>query len=150
MQTEYLTGFSVSPSTTDGDFRLAGKQIFTSGEAAVRIGLQTRVLPHCLDALAMHASLLRPCANEAQRSRLTTSSAAIEMALATLAPPFVSTEGAFARLRTLRQLFSLPTEDIHTVSPGTLFFPISCHLSCLNDVLKSDEQITGAGTVDRR
>ncbi|VDK36357.1 unnamed protein product [Taenia asiatica] len=123
MQTEYLTGFSVSLSTTGNGFRSADKQIFTSGEAAVRVGLQTRVLPHCLDALAVHASLFRPCANEAQRSRLTTNSAAIEMALATLAPPFVSTEGAFARLRTLRQLFSLPTEDIHSMSKSQLLAP---------------------------
>ncbi|CDI98323.1 oligomeric golgi complex subunit 5 [Echinococcus multilocularis] len=116
MRTEYLTGFSVSLSTTGSGIRSADKQIFTSGEAAVNTGLQTRVLPHCLDALAVHTSLFRPCTDEAQRSRLTTGSAAIEMALATLAPPSVSTEGAFARLRTLRQLFSLPTEDILSMS----------------------------------
>ncbi|VDM19349.1 unnamed protein product, partial [Hydatigera taeniaeformis] len=124
LQTEYLTSFSASLSTSGSGFRLAGKQIFTSGEVAVRTGLQTRVIPHCLDALAVHASLFRPCANEAQRSHLTTTSAAIEMALATLAPPSVSTEDAFARLRTLRQLFSLPTEDILSMSKSQGLAPL--------------------------
>ncbi|KAL5108684.1 Conserved oligomeric Golgi complex subunit 5 [Taenia crassiceps] len=125
MQTEYLTGFSVSLSSTGSDFRLVEKQIFTSGEAVIRTGLQTRVLPHCLDALAVHASLFRPCADEAQRFRLTTSSAAIEMALAALAPPSACTEGALARLRALRQLFSLPIEDIHSMSKSQVPVPLT-------------------------
>ena len=122
MRTEYLTGFSASPSSSacSGLHSATERQLFTSGEVAGRVGLQTRVLPHCLDALAVHASLLRPTTTEAQRSRLTTTIAAIEIALTGLAPSSAGTEAPIARLRSLRQVISLPSEDI--ISVGFLAF----------------------------
>ncbi|KAM7535831.1 hypothetical protein Aperf_G00000095337 [Anoplocephala perfoliata] len=115
MRTEYLTGFSASSfggSINASRSTSSEKQLFNSGEAALRAGLQTRVLPPCLDALAVHVSLLRPCTTIKQRSRLTSIAAAVEMTLSTLAPPSGHTEAAFARLRSLRQLFALSEEDI--------------------------------------
>uniref|UniRef100_A0A5K3EZS7 Conserved oligomeric Golgi complex subunit 5 n=1 Tax=Mesocestoides corti TaxID=53468 RepID=A0A5K3EZS7_MESCO len=112
----YLAGFSTSTSTTSCCLRSANVQLFTSGEAAVRFGLQSRVLPRCLDALAVHSSLFRPCTGDVERSRLTTSNAAIEVALAALAPPSTFTDDPFIRLRALRQLFSTPTDEILSVT----------------------------------
>lgn len=117
MRTEYLTGFSVSSggSVSASRSTSSDKLLFNSGESALRAGLQVGVLPPCLDALAVHVSLLRPCTTVKQRSRLTSSAAAVEMILSTLAPPSRHTEAAFARLRSLRQLFALPEEDILSV-----------------------------------
>ncbi|VDL61300.1 unnamed protein product [Hymenolepis diminuta] len=112
MRTEYLTGFSASSGGGTVGINRSVAPLFNSGEAALRFGLQTRVLSPCLDALAVHISLLRPSASVEQRSRLTSCAVAIEMILSTLAPPSVHTEAAFARLRALRQLFALPEEDI--------------------------------------
>lgn len=115
----------MSPSSSCSGLHSATEhQLFTSGEAAARIGLQARVLPRCLDALAVHASLFRPCATEPQRSRLTTVIAAVEIALIALSPLSVGTniEFAIARLRSLRQVISLPSEEILSVGYFQSFF----------------------------
>ncbi len=117
MRKEYLVGFTSSASSAGGRIRSLNQQLFTSSEAALRSGLQTSVLPRCLDALAVNLSLVRPCATEAQRSRLTTDSVEIEMTITTLASTTSSTTSdAFARLRGMRQLLAVPTEDVRSVN----------------------------------
>nr|CDS31241.1 oligomeric golgi complex subunit 5 [Hymenolepis microstoma] len=112
MRTEYLTGFTTSSGSGTVSINRPTAPLFNSGEAALRFGLQTRVLSPCLDALAVHISLLRPSTTMEQRSHLTSCAGEIEMILSSLAPPSVHTEAAFARLRMLRQLFALPEEEI--------------------------------------
>ncbi|VDO05075.1 unnamed protein product [Rodentolepis nana] len=112
MRTEYLSGFTTSSGSGIVSINRSAAPLFNSGEAALRFGLQTRVLSPCLDALAVHISLLRPCTSVEQRSHLTSCAAEIEMILSTLAPPSLHTEAAFARLRILRQLFALSEEEI--------------------------------------